>query len=141
MKKYRDRIRMWKDAPLGLHWDARVYNTFILPVLGYIAQLENPPEWALAEIRDSLKLVAKGPGDGPPLRICGHSKKTMASHARSSIWAPWLLRHRSVCTLSMVPANLGPSSAKIMFARRGSSGTQLNLAIFPNGAPGTMATS
>ena len=42
MAKYRERIKLWKDMPLGLHWDARIYNTFLLPILMYVAQLESP---------------------------------------------------------------------------------------------------
>ena len=52
---------MWQDMPLGLHWDAKIYNTFVLPVLGYVAQLEEPPQWALGEVRGSLNKSAKGP--------------------------------------------------------------------------------
>jgi len=61
MKKYHERIGMWQDMPLGLHWDARVYNIFVLPVLGYVAQLEEPPQWVLTEVEDSLSRAAKGP--------------------------------------------------------------------------------
>ena len=42
MAKYRERMKLWKDMPLGLHWDARIYNTFPLPILMYVAQLESP---------------------------------------------------------------------------------------------------
>ena len=59
--KYLERVNMWQDQPLGLHFDARVYNTFAMPVLCYIAQLEQPPKWVLDCVRDSLKKVAKGP--------------------------------------------------------------------------------
>ena len=62
MKKYLERVTMWQDMPLGLHWHARVYNTFALSVLGYIAQLEEPPPWVLATVESSLSKAAKGPG-------------------------------------------------------------------------------
>ena len=35
---------MWQDQAIGLHWQARVHNTFILPTLLFIAQLEAPDE-------------------------------------------------------------------------------------------------
>ena len=43
MKKFRERVGMWKDQPLGLFWDARVYNMFAISTLTYVAQLEDPP--------------------------------------------------------------------------------------------------
>ncbi|CAK0886943.1 unnamed protein product [Prorocentrum cordatum] len=46
----------------GLHLTAQVYNTFALPTLGYISQLETPPEWVLTGAQRSLSRVAKGPG-------------------------------------------------------------------------------
>ncbi len=54
-KKYLQRIEFWKDQPLGLFWGARVYNTFALPDLGYVAQLESPPRWVLEGIDESFK--------------------------------------------------------------------------------------
>ena len=60
-KKYTERLDLWKDQPLGLHWDARVYNTFILPVLTYVAQLEEPPGWVLKGVEDSLKKSCQRP--------------------------------------------------------------------------------
>ena len=60
-KKYQERINMWKDQPLGLFWDARVYNTFALPTLTYVAQLETPPSWVLDGVIQSLESAAKGP--------------------------------------------------------------------------------
>ncbi len=41
-KKYCSRVGIWQDQPLGLYWDTRVYNTFAIPTLGYICQLESP---------------------------------------------------------------------------------------------------
>ena len=49
--------------PLGLFWDAKVYNMFLLPTLGYIAQLERPPEWVTKGTTRSLSQAAKGPKD------------------------------------------------------------------------------
>ena len=40
-------IKLWEDIPLGLYWDASIYNMFMIPTLGYVAQLEQPPEWVI----------------------------------------------------------------------------------------------
>ncbi|CAK0857870.1 unnamed protein product [Prorocentrum cordatum] len=50
------------DQPLGLHWNARVYNTFAVPILGYVAQLETPPAWLVKSAGHSLRKAARGPG-------------------------------------------------------------------------------
>ena len=34
---------MRDDMPLGLYWDIRVFNTFAITVLGYVASLEEAP--------------------------------------------------------------------------------------------------
>ena len=60
-KKYLSRFGMWQDMPLGLHWDIRVYNTFAITVMGYVATLEVPLGWVQTGIENSLKRVAKGP--------------------------------------------------------------------------------
>jgi hypothetical protein len=60
-KKFCDRLSLWGKMPLGLNWDARIYNMFLIPTLGYIAQLESPPAWVVQGIRDRLHLSAKGP--------------------------------------------------------------------------------
>jgi len=62
MDKFKERVSMWKDQPLGLFWDARVFNTFAIPILSFVAQLEDPPEWVMQGIETSLRKVAKGPG-------------------------------------------------------------------------------
>ena len=60
--KFMARVRLWENQPLGLQYDALVYNTFAIPVLGYIAQLETPPEWLLTQEREAPRKAAKGPG-------------------------------------------------------------------------------
>ena len=62
-KKFSESVYKWKDIPLGLFWDAKVYNMFLLPTLGYIAQLERPPEWVTKGTTRSLSQAAKGPKD------------------------------------------------------------------------------
>jgi hypothetical protein len=54
-------VQLWQDMPLGLVWNARIYNMFMIPTLGYIAQLETPPAWLLDAIAESLPKSAKGP--------------------------------------------------------------------------------
>ncbi|CAK0851209.1 unnamed protein product [Prorocentrum cordatum] len=44
-------VCLWRDAPLGLHWQARVYNAFILPTLLYVAQLEWPDAYVQEEVQ------------------------------------------------------------------------------------------
>jgi hypothetical protein len=61
MRKFRERVGMWRNLPLGLFWDTRVCNTFCLPVLTYVAQLETPPQWVLAEVDYCLHKLAPGP--------------------------------------------------------------------------------
>jgi hypothetical protein len=46
-EKYRERVAIWENQPLGLQCNALVYNTFAMSVLGYLAQLESPPRWLL----------------------------------------------------------------------------------------------
>ena len=49
-KKIGERVEAWSHMPLGLFWDARIYNMFMLPTLGYVAQLEPPPKWLGEEL-------------------------------------------------------------------------------------------
>ena len=61
-KKYEMRVALWADEPLGLQYDTMVYNTFAATVIGYIAQLESPPNWLLKRETIMLRRAAKGPG-------------------------------------------------------------------------------
>ena len=60
--KFRSRVELWSDQPLGLQYDALVYNTFAMSVLGYVAQLEVPPRWLVKTEAELLRKAAKGPG-------------------------------------------------------------------------------
>ena len=60
-KKFSEKVWKWKDMPLGLFWDAKIHNSFLLPTLGYIAQLETPPDWVIQGTTHALKHAAKGP--------------------------------------------------------------------------------
>ena len=66
LEKFKERVSMWKDQPLGLFWDARIFNTFAILILSFVAQLEDPPTWVLQEIEIALRKVAKGPGKWAP---------------------------------------------------------------------------
>ena len=48
--------------PLGVHYAALVYNTFAMTVLGYICQLEKPPDRLLSQEEVALRQAPKGPG-------------------------------------------------------------------------------
>ena len=41
LAKFKSRVNMWQDQAIGLHWQARVYNTFILPTFLFIASWKN----------------------------------------------------------------------------------------------------
>ena len=47
---------------MGLQYNALVYNTFCISVLGYLGQLEHPPAHVYAAEEVALRKVAKGPG-------------------------------------------------------------------------------
>ena len=53
---------MGEDHALGLHYDVYAYNTLVASVLGFIGQLENPPEHTLQAECEALHRVIKGPG-------------------------------------------------------------------------------
>ena len=55
-------VRAWSWAPLGLFFAATVWNTFILPILGFAAQLEAPPAQIQQHILRMLRRAAHGPG-------------------------------------------------------------------------------
>ena len=61
VRKFLDRVRAWNWSILGLHGAALVYNCMILPVLLFIAQLEQPPAFALDAEVWALRRIAPGP--------------------------------------------------------------------------------
>ena len=63
LQQFLDRVLSWQRVPLGLHWSTKIYNMFMVPTLGYISQLEIPPDWVLRETADSLHRAAPGPKD------------------------------------------------------------------------------
>eukprot|EP00973_Karenia_brevis_P003506 484359-Karenia_brevis.AAC.1 len=48
---------------LGLQYSALVYNTFSLSVLGYVGQLEKPPQYVEEQEAAALRKVAPWPGN------------------------------------------------------------------------------
>ena len=61
LAKFRSRVNMWQDQAIGLHWQARVYNTFIIPTLLFIAQLEKPDDHIVKATELALTQIGKGP--------------------------------------------------------------------------------
>ena len=68
MAEFRNRIAMWQDQAIELHWQAGVHNTFILPTLLFIAQLEAPDAHVVQVAEASLLQIAKGPTAGASSR-------------------------------------------------------------------------
>ena len=80
LKKYEDRAGYWGRAGGGLHATAVAYSIYILPVLSFVAQLEDPPDnWEEIESRCFRKLIPS-PGNGcmpllaPLLELTGMPK-------------------------------------------------------------------
>ena len=61
--KYTERIRAWGWAALGLQYAATAYNIYVMSVLSFVAQLEEPPERILHAELHGLRRVARGPGN------------------------------------------------------------------------------
>ncbi len=61
MQKFKERINVWQNKGVGLGWSARAYNTFILPVLSYVAQLEELTDGLIDSVDKSILKMAKGP--------------------------------------------------------------------------------
>ena len=51
--KLRKRMDLWQDIPAGLFWNCRIYNTFLLPIPVFVAQLEKPPQFAVAAAEEA----------------------------------------------------------------------------------------
>jgi hypothetical protein len=62
LDKYRNRTSLWKDQCLGLHYTAHCYNSFILPTLSFVWQLEDVPGQVFTEEALSLSSLTQGPG-------------------------------------------------------------------------------
>ena len=62
LKKFRERVAHWPWTEIGLFYATQVWNTFVLPVLLFVAQLERVPEVVLQTERCLLRRAAPGPG-------------------------------------------------------------------------------
>ena len=59
--KYTNRLQEWPWSTLGLHLTIRIYNTFILPTLLFVAQLSHPPALTLQAESKAASKLAPGP--------------------------------------------------------------------------------
>jgi len=53
----------WEWGRLELHFAARTYNMFLIPMLGFTAQLVNPNREVDERISRVLRKAAPGPGN------------------------------------------------------------------------------
>ena len=60
LNKYKDRLKDWPWKTIGAHLSLRIYNTFILPVLLFVAQLLPPSEEILKEERKTPGEILAG---------------------------------------------------------------------------------
>ena len=86
--KFESRLLDWKWAEMGLHAALQTYNTFVLSVLLFVAQLESPPESFTALEAKAVRRIAPGPGEwcsprdlhhGDDLGLSGHLRPLLAS--------------------------------------------------------------
>ena len=61
--KYQDRLLDWPWSEMGLHPAIYTYNTYVLPVVLFVAQLEEPPGHVLALEQKAVRAIAPGPGN------------------------------------------------------------------------------
>ena len=61
MKRFKERVKLWARTGLGLHYTICVHRPYILPTLGFIAQLRNlPGDCSLTE-QEAMKTLIPGP--------------------------------------------------------------------------------
>lgn len=79
-RKFQNRLEEWDWSALGLHAALSIYNTYVLSVLLFVAQLERPPASVLALEPLAVRKIAPGPGSwcsaadlhhGPDLGLSG----------------------------------------------------------------------
>ena len=58
LKKYADRAVTWGAIHQGLHIGIYAYNTYVVSVLSYLAQLEQPPEKSHRIEKATLRTIA-----------------------------------------------------------------------------------
>ena len=100
MTKALSRAAAWAWSALGLQFAAEAYNTFVLPTLTFVAQLEKPPPEALQAEDKALFKAAKGPGQwakkqdlfllqqsyGLPFRFRSLEHTALAAQVRVALW-------------------------------------------------------
>jgi hypothetical protein len=57
------RVRQWEWGQLGLFFATQVWNTYIIPILTFVAQLEQPPPGVAEAMHKMLRTAAHGPGN------------------------------------------------------------------------------
>ena len=72
--KYTQRLSEWPWAEIGLYLSMRVYNTFILPTLLFIAQLLHPPQTTLLQEDKAQNISRQDPDPGAGWRTFNTSK-------------------------------------------------------------------
>lgn len=63
LAKFHSRLRDWQWSEMGLHAAIGTYNTYVLPVLLFVAQLEPPPTTVIQAEKAALRRIAPGPGN------------------------------------------------------------------------------
>jgi len=96
----RARMDMWPWSQLGMQYATHAYNVFAFSVMGFVAQLENPSDQALAAEREAVARVAPGPYNwnvpedmwrlqqsfGFPFRVKSLSHMAKAAQIRVILW-------------------------------------------------------
>jgi hypothetical protein len=60
--KFSARAKQWEDTKCGLFWNTLYYNTFVVPTLEFVAQLEEMSPAVLDTEACALRKLALGPG-------------------------------------------------------------------------------
>ena len=60
--KYNARVGMWSGTALGMHYTAKVYNTFAFSTLSFVWQLTDVPPNLFEAEKNALRKLTPGPG-------------------------------------------------------------------------------
>ncbi len=102
MPKYKARATLWGSQALGLQHAAMTYNTFAVPVLSFLVQLEELPPSAASMEAAALRRAAPGPGSwascedlwylrdnyGQTLNFRSLSVMSLAAKVRVAVYEP-----------------------------------------------------
>ena len=100
LAKAQSRATIWPWSSIGLQYAAKAYNLFVLPTLGFVAQLEPPPPSVLQAEAEMLFRAAPGPRNwcttkdlwhlqsafGLSFRFRGLQATANAAQIRVAIW-------------------------------------------------------